>query len=71
MRKPSVFNSINKAPVRLSSLALTALLMWGTHAQADEVIFSGTGTSDWQLFLGSSSNWSVWFVPPETTTHIS
>ena len=71
MKKLSVFNSNDKAPVRLSSLVLAVLLMFAVNAQADEVIFSGTGTSDWQLFLGSSSNWSVWFVPPETTTHKS
>ena len=71
MKKPSSFYFRNNAPVGLSSLLLTVLLMYGTHAQADEVIFSGSGTSDWQLFLGSSSNWMVWFVPPETTSHKS
>lgn len=71
MTKPSSFYFRNNAPVGLLSLVLTVLLMYGTHAQADEVIFSGSGTSDWQLFLGSSSNWMVWFVPPETTSHKS
>jgi len=71
MKKPSSFYSNGKAPVRLFSLVLTVLLMYGAHAQADEVIFSSSGHSDWQLFLGSSSNWMVWFVPPETTSHKS
>ena len=69
MKKPSSFYSSDKASVRLFSLVLTVLLMGGAYAQADEVIFSSSGHSDWQLFLGSSSNWMVWFVPPETTSH--
>jgi beta-glucosidase len=71
MKNLSVINANDKTPTRLLSLILTGLFVFGTHAQADEVVFSNSGDSGWQLFLGSSSNWQVWFVPPETTTHKS
>jgi len=66
-----LFASPSKAASRLIGVILSGLLLTGTHAQADEVVFSGTEFTPWQLYLGSSSNWMVWFVPPETTTHKS
>jgi len=71
MKKPSAFYSSGNASIRIFRLFLTGLLVVATQAQADEVIFSSSGDSGWPLFLGSSSNWQVWFVPPETTTHKS
>ena len=66
-----LFASPGKVAGRLIGVVLSGLLLTGTHAQADEVVFSGTEFTSWQLYLGSSSNWMVWFVPPETTTHKS
>jgi beta-glucosidase len=63
-----LFTSTGKMANRLPGLILTSLLFAGTCAQADEVVFSGTDITPWQLHLGSSSNWMVWFVPPETTS---
>lgn len=71
MKKLSAYNSNGKLSIRLVRLVLTIMLSYGVHAQADEVIFSNSGDSGWPLFLGSSSNWQVWFVAPETTSHKS
>ncbi len=71
MKNISFLNSSRKVLSRLLCLVITGLLAGVTSAQADEVVFSGADVTPWQLFLGSSSNWMVWFVPPETTSHKS
>jgi len=65
------FNLRNKTSARFLSLVLAALLFAVAHAQADEVVFSSEGVTPWSLHLGSSSNWMVWYEPPETTTYKS
>ena len=71
MKKLIAFTSPGKTPVRLSGLILIGLLSAATVAQADEVIFSKSGGTPWQLYLGSSSNWMVPVQGPETTSHKS
>lgn len=68
MRNLNLSASPAKAQLRLLVLTLTGLLSYGIYAQADEVVFSSTGETPWQLYLGSSSNWMVWFEAPETTS---
>ncbi|MGB5488271.1 MAG: putative glycoside hydrolase [Lysobacterales bacterium] len=68
MNNVNLFTSPGKVAGRLFSLVLTCLLLTGTYAQADEVVFSGSDETPWQLYLGSSSNWMVWFESPETTS---
>ena len=68
MKKLNVFYLNDKVSVRLLGLVLTCLFACTTHAQADEVVFSGSNDSPWQLYLGSSSNWMVWVEGPETTS---
>lgn len=60
-----------KVPVRLLVLTLTGLFYSGAFAQADEVVFTSTGDTPWQLYLGSSSNWMVPVQGPETTSYKS
>lgn len=71
MNNIHLLTSTGKVAGRLLGLILTSLLLTGTYAQADEVVFSGSDDTPWQLYLGSSSNWMVWFVAPETTSHKS
>ena len=71
MSKLNVFTSSAKTPIRLLVLTLTGLFSAGTFAQADEAVFTGTGSTPWQLYLGSSSNWMVPVQGPETTSHKS
>jgi len=68
MNNVDLFTTPGKLAGRIFGLILTSLLLTATCAQADEVVFSGTDNTPWQLYLGSSSNWMVWFVPPETTS---
>ena len=71
MKKLTVFKSPEKSAVHLFQLVLICLLCVGTTAQADEVIFSSSDSTPWQLYLGSSSNWMVPVHGPETTSHKS
>jgi len=71
MKKLMTFTSPGKTHTRLSGLILIGLLCAGTVAQADEVIFSNSGGTPWQLYLGSSSNWMVPVQGAETTSHKS
>jgi len=71
MKIIDALNSYGKTPVRFFGLVLTGLIITGANAQADEVVFSGSGVSPWQLYLGSSSNWMVPVQAPETTSYKS
>lgn len=52
-------------------LILMGLTPAGLYAQNDEIVFSSAGDSSWQLYLGSSSNWSVPVHGPVTTSYKS
>jgi len=52
-------------------LILAGLFFTGATAKADEVVFSNSGVTPWQLYLGSSSNWMVPVQGPETTSYKS
>lgn len=69
MKKVMAFYSCGKTSVGFFGLVLTGLILAATQARADEVVFSSAGVTPWQLYLGSSSNWMVWFEAPETTTY--
>lgn len=71
MKKFRVVTYGSKTARRLIKMLLISVLFAGTYAEADEVVFSGSEITNWQLYLGSSSNWMVWFVAPETTSHKS
>lgn len=71
MKNSGLFNPNGKSRLGLFGLVLAGLLAVCTQAQADEVIFSSSGVTPWSLHLGSSSNWMVWYEPPETTTYKS
>ena len=71
-----LFTSRFKTHFRLPSLMLPGLMLAGllstpAIAQTDEVVFSNTGSTPWQLYLGSSSNWMVPVQGPETTSYKS
>ena len=68
-----LFTSSFKAHYRLPGLILPGLMLAGllstpAIAQADEVVFSGSGSTPWQLYLGSNSNRMVPVQGPETTS---
>jgi beta-glucosidase len=71
MNNPHVHTSRGKAAALLAFLVLTGLLSTGVFAQADEVVFSSSGYSPWQLYLGSNANWMVAVQGPETTSYKS
>ena len=71
MKNLNVYTSFAKTQFRLLILILTGLFSAGTFAQADEDVFTSTGSTPWQLYLGSSSNWMVPVHGPETTSHKS
>jgi beta-glucosidase len=52
-------------------IIVAALLSTAAFAQADEIIFSASNDSSWQLYLGSSSNWMVPVQGSVTTSHKS
>ena len=58
---------VSKAAV----LLLMILLSFASPANADEVIFSASESSDWRPYLGSSNNWMVPVQGTVTTSHKS
>ena len=71
MNKFDPLGACCKSPARFFCLLVTGLLLGTANARADEVVFSSSGVTPWQLYIGSSSNWSVWVEPPETTSYKS
>ena len=60
-----------KFVVRPVALILIILLSFASPANADEVIFSASESSDWRPYLGSSNNWMVPVQGAVTTSHKS
>ena len=57
--------------VRPVALIPIILLSFASPANADEVIFSASESSDWRPYLGSSNNWMVPVQGAVTTSHKS
>lgn len=71
MKNPNVCIPHCRTGALLACLIMSGLLSTGTLAQSEEVVFSSSGDSPWQLYLGSNANWMVPVQGPETTSHKS
>lgn len=68
----SVFKTYCRPPgLILHGLILASLFSTPAIAQTDEVVFSSSGNTPWQLYLGSNNNWMVPVQGPETTSYKS